>query len=238
MLTKWLCWTLKIAHMRPKFEAMQEQDARVERKVNATKTKEIEDSVPRKHWQHELCRRDLRVGNRLHIPWQPYHWQQLAALRKMLRPSVGRRKPLSLFKTTMGIWVHPSVDEDKNPQFQREVGSALWIQYLETYKDDHSPTANPRHKLLYILRVWWPRMISNGELWQRTKKKNIEFTIRRWRWRLRWIGHTLRNPEWNSQGAKRKGRPKTLLRRTIQQEHEDMGMSWNQLKRVAQNQAR
>ena len=47
-------------------------------------------------------------------------------------------------------------------------------------------------RLLYILRVWWPRVISNGQLWQRTKKENIEFTIRRSRWR--WIGHTLRKP--------------------------------------------
>ena len=41
--------------------------------------------------------------------------------------------------------------------------------------------------------------------------------------------------EWNPQGAWRKGRPKKSWRRTIQQDHNYLGTSWNQVKRTAQN---
>ena len=37
-------------------------------KVNATKTKGDEESVPTKQWQRQLCRRDLGAVNSLHIP--------------------------------------------------------------------------------------------------------------------------------------------------------------------------
>ena len=40
-------------------------------------------------------------------------------------------------------------------------------------------------RLRYILGVWWPRKISNEELWQRTKQERIEVTIQRRKWR--WI---------------------------------------------------
>ena len=39
----------------------------------------------------------------------------------------------------------------------------------------------------YILGVWWPKKISNEELWKRTQQERIEVTIRRMKWR--WIGH-------------------------------------------------
>ena len=83
--------------------------------------------------------------------------------------------------------------------------------------------------------------ISNEELWQRTQQERIEVTIRKRKWR--WIGHTFRKPasntthlslEWNSQGVRRRGRP----RRTIQQEYKDLGMSWEEVKRTAKNRAR
>ena len=101
-------------------------------------------------------------------------------------------------------------------------GSETWrltekiITQLQTFTN---------RRLRYILGVWWPKKISNEELWQRTQQERIEVTIRRRKWR--WIGHTLRKPainitrlslEWNPQGVRRKGRPKKSWRRTIQQE--------------------
>ena len=75
----------------------------------------------------------------------------------------------------------------------------------------------------------------------RTMQERIEVTIRRRKWR--WIGHTLRKPatnitrlslEWNPQGVRRKSRPKKSWRRTIQQEYEDLGMSWVRWKAVVE----
>jgi len=78
-----------------------------------------------------------------------------------------------------------------------------------------------------------------------TKQERIEVTIQRRKWQ--WIGHTLRKPatnithlslEWNPQGVRRKGRLKKSWRRTIQQEYEDLGMSWDEVKRTAKNRVR
>ena len=81
----------KITHMRQKFEALQEQAARVGLKVNAAKTK-----VPGKRGYHQLCRRQPGAGNSLHIPWKPYHhhWRHRG---RRLRPDAGRHKLLSPF---------------------------------------------------------------------------------------------------------------------------------------------
>jgi len=46
-----------------------------------------------------------------------------------------------------------------------------------------------------ILRVYWPEVISNKDLWIRTGQEPIVTTIKRRRWK--WIGHTLRKGERN-----------------------------------------
>ena len=65
-----------------------------------------------------------------------------------------------------------------------------------------------------ILRIWWPRKISNKELWRQTGQRPTEQEIRQRAWG--WIGHTLRRPdghvvkralEWNPQGKRKRGRP-------------------------------
>jgi len=68
-----------------------------------------------------------------------------------------------------------------------------------------------------ILRIWWPRKISNKELWKQTGQRPIEQEIRQRAWG--WIGHTLRRPdghlakralEWNPQGKRKRGRPQQI----------------------------
>ena len=39
--------------------------------------------------------------------------------------------------------------------------------------------------------------------------------------------------EWNPQGARGEGIPKNSRRKTVEREHEDLGTTWNQVKRVA-----
>ena len=41
-----------------------------------------------------------------------------------------------------------------------------------------------------ILRIFWPRKISNDELLKQTKQEDIRTLVTRRRWR--WIGHVLR----------------------------------------------
>jgi hypothetical protein len=44
--------------------------------------------------------------------------------------------------------------------------------------------------LRYILRIWWPNIISNRGQWKVTGQEDINLEIRKRK--FRWIGHTLR----------------------------------------------
>jgi hypothetical protein len=41
-----------------------------------------------------------------------------------------------------------------------------------------------------MLRIWWPKIISNEDLWKMTESGDINLEIRRRK--FGWIGHTLR----------------------------------------------
>ena len=91
--------------------------------------------------------------------------------------------------------------------------------------------------LRYILRIWWPKIISNKDLWRTTGQEDINLEFRKWK--FRWIGHTLRKEDgevpkadllWNPQGSRKRGRPKTSWRRSVTKE---VGRSWNELRFLA-----
>ena len=96
-----------------------------------------------------------------------------------------------------------------------------------------------------ILKIYWPRKISNEELWRRTNEKPIIEQLRQRKWG--WIGHTLRKPRnnitrqallWNPQGKRKRGRPRNTWRRDTTAEMESAGYNWKQLETVAQNKTR
>ena len=96
-----------------------------------------------------------------------------------------------------------------------------------------------------ILRIWWPRKISNKELWRQAGQRPIEQEIRQRAWG--WIGHTLRRPdghvvkralEWNPQGKRKRGRAQHTWRRTRLAELEGKHLTWNEAKGTAQNRVR
>ena len=87
------------------------------------------------------------------------------------------------------------------------------------------------------MNIKWTDKITNEELWRITnrnsdkKKKNGN-----------WIGHTLRKEaraiektalDWNPQGQRRRGRPKRMRRRTIEDKIRNTGKSWNEVKGIA-----
>ena len=92
-------------------------------------------------------------------------------------------------------------------------------------------------RLRYILRIWWPNIISNKDLWKVTGQEDINLEIRK---RIfRWIGHTLRKEDgeipkaallWNPQGNRKRGRPRKSWRRPVIKE---AGRSWNELRFLA-----
>jgi hypothetical protein len=94
--------------------------------------------------------------------------------------------------------------------------------------------------LRYIMKVWWPRVISNEKLWEMSGQININKEIRQRK--FGWIGHTLRKDDsepckaalqWNPQGTRRRGRPRNAWRRTTL--NESGKHSWSDLRFIARN---
>lgn len=90
-----------------------------------------------------------------------------------------------------------------------------------------------------ILRIWWPQTVSNEDLLNSTRQLPIKNEIQKRKYG--WLGHTLRKGtdeithsalEWNPQGRRDVGRPKTTWRRTVAAE---TGKSFNQLRYIARN---
>jgi len=90
--------------------------------------------------------------------------------------------------------------------------------------------------LRYILRIWWPNIISNKDLWIVTGQEDINLEIIK---KCGWIGHTLRKEDeeipkaallWNPPGNRKRGRPRNSWRRLVIKE---AGRSWNELRFLA-----
>jgi hypothetical protein len=99
--------------------------------------------------------------------------------------------------------------------------------WFVTDRITHKLQAFVNRCLRNILGMWWPRIITNQELWERTEQSDINVEIKRRKYG--WIGHTLRKSqneichsalEWNPQGRRSRGRPKTTWRRTVLAETE------------------
>lgn len=91
-----------------------------------------------------------------------------------------------------------------------------------------------------ILRIFWPNKISNQDLLRRCQQEDMSTIIRRRRWR--WIGHVLRKEQqdltktalfWTPEGKRKRGRPKTTWRRTVQTEMAELNHTWGSLQKIA-----
>ena len=92
-----------------------------------------------------------------------------------------------------------------------------------------------------ILRIFWPRKITNEELLRRCNQEDMATIITQKRWR--WIGHVMRRDtdsivrtalHWTPEGKRKKGRPKTTWRRTVESEMKAMKQTWGPLTKLAQ----
>ena len=96
-----------------------------------------------------------------------------------------------------------------------------------------------------ILKIRWTDRIKNEEVWEKTEQELICAEIGRRRWR--WIGHTLRKPtssitkkalDWNPQGARKRGRPRTTWKRSITSDLQQASLTWAETKKIAQDRDR
>jgi len=91
--------------------------------------------------------------------------------------------------------------------------------------------------LRFILRIRWPNIISNKDLWKATGQEDINLEIRKRK--FRWIDHTIRKEDgeiskaalfWNPQGNRKRERPRNSWRRLVIKEE---GRNWNELRFLA-----
>ncbi|VDP65909.1 unnamed protein product, partial [Schistosoma curassoni] len=96
--------------------------------------------------------------------------------------------------------------------------------------------------LCEILRIRWPNTIGNTLLWERTNQIPAEEEIRKKRWK--WIGHRLRKAPncvtrqaltCNTQGQRRRGRPRDTLRQEMEIEMREMNKNWMELEKKAED---
>ena len=100
-----------------------------------------------------------------------------------------------------------------------------------------------RRCLRAILKIFWPRKITNEELKRRLKFTEVTEVIRKRRWK--WIGHVMRmRPSddsriamaWTPPGCRSRGRPKGSWRRMVNQEMERYGWrSWSEVREAAES---
>ena len=92
-----------------------------------------------------------------------------------------------------------------------------------------------------ILKIKWQDKVTNKELLERANVDRLSEEVRRRRWRF--IGHILRkHPDndcvtaltWAPEGKRRRGRPKTTWRRTVERERTKAGwQSWCEVRTAA-----
>ena len=99
-----------------------------------------------------------------------------------------------------------------------------------------------------ICRIFWPNKISNEDLLTRCQQDSMDSIVTKRRWN--WIGHVLRRqqeqesiprvalhwtPDWTPEGRRKRGRPKTTWRRTVEEEMKSMNLTWGGVQKTAQN---
>jgi len=94
--------------------------------------------------------------------------------------------------------------------------------------------------LRQIKKIFWPRTISNEDLWKSCGISKIGALIQARKWR--WLGHTLRKGQeeisktalkWNPQGRRKRGRPKITWRRQLEAEMGQRKISWMEAESLA-----
>ena len=153
------------------------------------------------------------------------------------------------FNTLSKVWKTGSISRHTKIRiFNSNVKSVL-LYGAETWLSNKTVT----HKLQVfinkclrrILGIFWPKRVSNEELWRQTKQEPIDITLKRRTWR--WIGHTLRKPdsditkqslEWNPAGSRKRGRPRDTWKRHREREMKDLNKTWPKLRVEAQNRTR
>ena len=155
-------------------------------------------------------------------------------------------KARSAFKKMKNVWSSAMLSTRIKVRIFNSTIKPVLMYGSETWRMNSTPINKVQSFvnscLRKLLRIHWPEVITNQELWEKTRQTPVKEDITQRKWR--WIGHTLRKPDgcitrqaltWNPQGSRRRGRPRNTWRRDIDRERERMGVTWGELCKKAED---
>ena len=143
------------------------------------------------------------------------------------------------------IWSSNNIYRRTKLRLYRTLVVPVLLYGCETWKlnkgDDKTIDVFNNRCLRRILKIKWQDHVSTVELLKRADLKPLSEEVKWRRWKM--IGHILRqDPKndcnialtWAPEGKRRRGRPKTTWRRTVEKERREAGWdSWNQVRVIA-----
>ena len=139
------------------------------------------------------------------------------------------------------VWSSSSVSRRTKIRLYKTLVKPVLMYGCETWKMNESDAKKidvfQNRCLRRVMKIKWQDKISNRELLERAKVEKLSEEVRRRRWRF--IGHILRQqPDndcvtaltWTPEGRRKRGRPKTTWRRTVEKERSKAG--WQSLGEV------
>jgi len=93
-----------------------------------------------------------------------------------------------------------------------------------------------------IVHIFWPKKISNNELFKLSEQEDMSIVLTRRRWS--WVGHALRREStsiskvalrWTPEGKRKRGRPKSTWRRTAEAELQALNLTWGRASWLAKD---
>jgi hypothetical protein len=149
------------------------------------------------------------------------------------------------FVQLYSIWKNKQITQRTKLRISETNVKAILLYGCETWKITQTIVSKLQTFINRCLRkicnIHWPQIVTNEELWKKTKQEKIEKQIKKRKWK--WIGYTLRKegtverdaPDWNPQGYRRRGRPQETWRRTVIRDLEEKGKHWSEIKELARN---
>ena len=234
----------RIQDMRDKTRALEVQSAKVGLKINATKTKLMRIGTKRGDVVSVAGKRVEEVDE---FTYLGSIVSKKGGTDEDIQARIGKAR--QAFAMLRPIWRSTALTTKTKLRVFGTNVKAVLLYGSETWRLtkglEQKLQVFINKSLRNILRIWWPRKISNKDLWSQTGQRPIEEEIRQRAWG--WIGHTLRKPdghvvkralEWNPQGKRKRGRPQNSWRRTRMAELAAKHVTWNEAKGTAQNRVR
>ena len=151
------------------------------------------------------------------------------------------QKARASFSKLRRVWLSKSLRKDNKIRIFNACVKSVLLYGCETWlvtKDIQSKLQIFVNRCLrYILRIWWPNIISNKDLWKVTGQEDINVEIRKRK--FKWIGHKFRKEDgeipkaallWKPHGNRKRGRPRNSWKRSV---FKEVGRSWNELRFLA-----